>query len=68
VDTDKDGLDDLLEQTLGFNKMLPDSDADGFGDALELHARSNPMDPHSTPLHAAADPLHQDIHTALPMT
>jgi cell wall-associated NlpC family hydrolase len=50
VDTDQDGLDDALETALGLNTGLADTDADGFGDALELQAKVDPLDAHSTPL------------------
>ena len=60
LDTDADGLDDRLEQAIGLDQNNPDSDADGFADGLEVHSHSDPLDPHSTPLHPAADPIRLD--------
>jgi hypothetical protein len=56
VDTDRDGLGDVMEQTLGFDPGLADSDADGFSDGLEMRARSDPMDPRANPFSLVADP------------
>jgi hypothetical protein len=60
VDTDADGLDNDLEQVLHLDPGSADSDADGFTDGLEYHAHSDPLDPHSTPLHPTVDPLRLD--------
>lgn len=49
VDTDKDGLSDQVERTIGTNPNNSDTDGDGFGDGLEVHAGTNPRDPASKP-------------------
>jgi cell wall-associated NlpC family hydrolase len=50
TDSDADGLDDAVERALGLNPQLSDSDSDGFGDALEYHSGSNPLDPADNPM------------------
>ncbi|MDA0345930.1 MAG: hypothetical protein O3C43_17680 [Verrucomicrobia bacterium] len=39
VDTDQDGLYDLIEFILGFNPENPDSDGDGIGDFEEIYGQ-----------------------------
>lgn len=49
-DFDNDSLTDAAELTLhGTDPLLPDTDTDGFDDALELTHKSNPNSPSSTP-------------------
>lgn len=46
VDTDTDGLSDLLEQLAGTDPLLDDSDDDGLGDRIEWRTDGlDPMDP-----------------------
>lgn len=42
-DTDKDGLDDDLEKSLGTNYQKKDSDNDSFGDKTEIENNYNPI-------------------------
>jgi len=50
-DDDGDGLTDAFEtQEAGTDPRNPDSDGDGAGDANELLAGSDPLDPESTPV------------------
>ena len=50
-DDDGDGLTDSFEtQEAGTDPRNPDSDGDGAGDANELLAGSDPLDPESTPV------------------
>jgi len=42
LDTDSDGLSDLLEDALGLNKTKSDTDSDGFTDREELSGGYNP--------------------------
>lgn len=60
-DPDLDGLDTELEQMLGLNPNLADTDADGFSDGLEYHSGSNPLSAFSTPLHPDSDPAHATL-------
>jgi len=49
-DTDKDGLNDFDEKFVyQTSPYLADSDSDGFSDKDEIMAKSNPLDPKSTP-------------------
>ncbi|MDD2646759.1 MAG: hypothetical protein PHV78_03085 [Patescibacteria group bacterium] len=51
TDTDSDGLTDFQEQYVyKTSAYLADSDSDGYFDADEILATSNPLDPQSTPL------------------
>lgn len=45
LDTDKDGLSDALEASVGTDKNNPDSDADGYKDGQEVHTGHNPLSP-----------------------
>jgi hypothetical protein len=42
LDTDGDGLSDLLEDAIGTDKTKPDTDGDGFTDKEELEKNYNP--------------------------
>lgn len=44
LDGDSDGLDDCLEETLGTDATLRDSDGDGFSDGEEVDCVSDPLD------------------------
>jgi hypothetical protein len=44
VDTDGDGLADLLERIIGTDPLNPDTDGDGIPDGAEVLAGSNPLD------------------------
>jgi len=48
-DTDKDGLPDIQEQSIGTSAYLADSDSDGFSDKEEVVVDSSPLNPNSTP-------------------
>jgi hypothetical protein len=57
LDTDKDGITDILEDKNN-NKIVdidetnpqdPDTDSDGYSDGVELSASKNPLDPNSYP-------------------
>ena len=49
-DTDKDGLNDFDEKFVyQTSPYLTDSDSDGFSDKDEITAKTNPLDPKSTP-------------------
>lgn len=44
VDTDNDGVYDFAENSRGTNRLMPDTDADGLSDGLELFSfRTNPL-------------------------
>lgn len=43
IDTDKDGLSDYLENSLGTNHLLKDTDQDGFDDYSEVKSAYNPL-------------------------
>jgi hypothetical protein len=45
LDTDEDGLTDLVEATLGTDPNLPDSDGDGVSDGAEVAAGTDPTVP-----------------------
>ncbi|MHC5012488.1 MAG: hypothetical protein ACYTG6_16345 [Planctomycetota bacterium] len=49
VDTDGDGLVDVLEEVLWLDQDRADSDGDGWGDAEELARSSDPKDRSSVP-------------------
>jgi hypothetical protein len=49
LDSDQDGLNDVLEKVLGLDPFEADTDGDGFPDALELALGSNPLDSASVP-------------------
>lgn len=48
-DSDGDGLADRTEGTLGTRADRVDTDGDGYGDGVEVHAGSNPRDAASRP-------------------
>ncbi len=50
IDTDRDGLSDGLEATLGTNPNVPDSDGDGYSDIIELANGTLPDSALSRPL------------------
>lgn len=55
-DDDGDGLDDLLERTLGSHPSKKDSDENGVSDAVEYHTLNKPCrDPHCS--RAQAEPF-----------
>lgn len=43
TDTDKDGLSDALEDSIGTDKTKEDSDSDGYNDMTEVINRYNPL-------------------------
>ncbi len=43
IDSDSDGLDDLLELAIGTNPFNPDTDGDSYSDSLELRHHYNPL-------------------------
>ncbi|MEZ4466782.1 MAG: VWA domain-containing protein [bacterium] len=45
IDSDGDGLADLVEQRIGTNPLDPDTDQDGVGDRLEWRFRTSGLDP-----------------------
>jgi hypothetical protein len=50
LDSDQDGLPDILEERAGSNVLLADSDFDGLTDSeevLKLSGLTSPLDPHS---------------------
>jgi len=50
LDTDQDGLSDYQELAdYNTSIYLPDSDSDGFTDKEEIEAKSDPLNPESTP-------------------
>jgi len=63
VDTDGDGLSDLVEALVGTSPFVPDTDDDGLSDRLEwdLGASRNPLDPRDArcylPSPCVPDPL-----------
>jgi len=62
ADTDGDGLTDSREFELGLDKLSTDSDADGYGDALELRGLDvgfDPADP-ARPVWGCADTTDRD--------
>lgn len=50
-DPDGDSLTNAQEIALGTDPFRADTDEDGFNDAVEVTAGSNPLDPQSTPIH-----------------
>jgi uncharacterized protein YkwD len=50
IDTDKDGLSDNLENSLGTNRLLKDSDSDGFNDRSEIENGYNPLGAGAMPI------------------
>jgi hypothetical protein len=49
VDTDKDGLNDAMENILGTNANNPDNDGDGYNDYVEFNGGYNPNGPGMMP-------------------
>ena len=49
VDDDNDGLSDLLEETLGTNPKVRDSDGDGWEERMEVDCATNPANASSVP-------------------
>jgi hypothetical protein len=49
LDTDNDTLCDTLEDGLGTNKLLPDTDNDGYNDGEEVRTGHNPLGVGATP-------------------
>jgi hypothetical protein len=47
IDTDKDGIPDSAEETLGLNNQNSDTDRDGVADSLEIQNGTNPHNPDS---------------------
>lgn len=45
IDSDGDGLADLVEQRIGTDPLATDTDGDGVGDRLEWRARTSGLDP-----------------------
>lgn len=43
IDTDTDGLPDFLEESLGTDKLRPDTDGDGYVDGLEIANNYSPL-------------------------
>ncbi len=43
LDTDKDGLSDVIEQSLGTNPTVADTDGDGFSDGVEVNSGHDPL-------------------------
>ncbi len=50
VDSDADGLDDLLELAIGTDPFKADSDNDSYSDSLELRHHFNPLDKGRLPI------------------
>jgi len=50
LDSDSDGLDDLLEQAIGTNYLLSDSDNDSYNDSLEILNHYNPLNASRLPI------------------
>ncbi|MEA3202393.1 MAG: large repetitive protein [Thermoplasmata archaeon] len=48
-DTDGDGLADIFETSIHTDPNVVDTDHDGFGDGIEVHAGSNPLSKPSVP-------------------
>ena len=49
LDNEPDGLSNRDEYLSGANPLLPDTDADGYSDLVELQRHSDPADPDSRP-------------------
>ena len=49
LDSDADGIVDIIEQEDGTDRFNPDSDGDGASDAEEKQAGTDPLDPSDTP-------------------
>ena len=49
IDSDQDGLGDTFESNSGLDSNNPDTDGDGYTDAIELIANSNPFSSDSRP-------------------
>jgi hypothetical protein len=47
-DSDRDGLSDADEQARGTNKLLPDTDGDGFTDKVEIDSHHDPLTNYKT--------------------
>lgn len=47
-DADNDGLSDIVEQTLGTNKALDDTDGDGYNDYEEISTGHSPLNKDKT--------------------
>jgi hypothetical protein len=45
IDSDADGLPDLVEERLGTDPQVQDTDSDGFGDLLETRLKTSGLDP-----------------------
>ena len=45
VDSDADGLSDLMEEEIGSDPFIPDSDDDGLSDYIEWNLRQSGLDP-----------------------
>jgi Bacterial TSP3 repeat len=57
IDTDRDGLADRLERSIGTNPFAADTDRDGVPDGDEVRFHLNPLDPDSNGLVAASVPM-----------
>jgi hypothetical protein len=54
-DADGDGLSDSFEHAIGTDAHDNDTDNDHYGDGIEVHAGTNPLDPNSFPYDANND-------------
>jgi hypothetical protein len=63
VDSDADGLPDLVEERIGTDPQAQDTDTDGFGDLLEVRLQTSgldPLDPTDADCAASVDRLDKD--------
>ncbi|HUR61637.1 MAG TPA: hypothetical protein VM286_04665 [Candidatus Thermoplasmatota archaeon] len=49
LDSDQDGLSDTFERAIGTDPRKVDTDGDAYGDGVEIHAGSNPLNKLSKP-------------------